>query len=71
MNMKIAHLIGCALAFVVLGCKHEPQSAPPQPAAKTVSDGSHTWMLGATTMNGTNVPLSDIQVRASTNQPSQ
>jgi hypothetical protein len=68
-QMKIAYIIGCTLLLFVLGCKHETRSAQSAPAgSKTISDGGYTWTLGAATMNGTNVPLSNITVRAITNQ---
>ena len=69
-HMKIVYIIGCTLLFSVVGCKRETppaQSAPAQ--SKTISDGTSTWTLGAATMNGTNIPLSNITVRATTNLP--
>ncbi len=70
--MKIASILACALPFLLLGCKREARSAqspPPPPAqSKTVSSGGVTWHLGAATMNGTNVGLSNISIRAVTNQ---
>jgi len=73
--MKIAYILTCTLPLFVLGCKQKTPSAQPQPPpqgqSKTVSDGSVTWTLGATTMNGTNVPLSNITVRAVTNRMSK
>jgi len=69
-HMKIVSIIGCTLLLSVLGCKHENRSAQSAPAgSKTVSDGSFTWTLGAATMNGTNVPLSNITVRAAQAKP--
>ncbi len=68
-HMKLVYIIGCTFFLSVIGCKREPapaQSPPEQP--KMVSDGSSTWTLGAVTMNGTNVPLSNINIRAITNQ---
>ena len=68
-QMKIAYIIGCTLLLSILGCKHETRSTQPASAgSKTISDGSSTWTLGAATMNGTNIPLSNITVRAITNQ---
>jgi hypothetical protein len=67
--MNIVNFIGCIVLFSVLGCKDEArptQSTPPK--SKTISDGSHTWSLGAATMNGTNIPLSNITIRVITNQ---
>lgn len=66
--MKFLYIIGGTLLLLV-GCKHESRSAQSAPAeSKMVSDGTHTWFLGAATINGTNIPLSNITVRASTNQ---
>jgi hypothetical protein len=71
-NMKIVYVIGCSLLLSVFGCKRETRSAQSAPAeSKTISDGNSTWSLGAATMNGTNVPLSNIKLRASTNQVSK
>ena len=74
-HMKIAYILACTLPLFVLGCKKETQSAQPQPPppgqSKTVTDGNVTWTLGAATMNGTNVPLSNITVRATTNHMSK
>ncbi len=71
--MKVVSLIiGCTVLLFTVGCRHEPlpaQSAPGE--TKAVSDGGSTWFLGGATMNGTNVPLSNISVRAVTNQPSK
>ena len=69
--MKIVYIIGFTFLLSVIGCKQETRSAQSAPAeSKTISDGSSTWTLGAATMNGTNVPLSNItvRVRAITNQ---
>ncbi len=69
-HMKIAYILTCTLPLVVLGCKKETPPAQTQPAppqqSKTVSDGNVTWRLGAVTMNGTNVPLSNVAIRAVT-----
>ena len=67
--MKIVYLIGCTLLLLVSGCKRETPPAQSAPAeSKKISDGNSTWTLGAATMNGTNVPLSNITVRVTTNQ---
>lgn len=67
--MKIVLIIGCTLLLAAVGCKREARPAVPQPAgSKMVSDGQATWTLGAATINGTNVPLSNISVRVITNQ---
>ncbi len=65
--MKMAYLIALTVSFLVLGCKRE---GPPA-ESNTYSDGSNTWTLGAVTMNGTNVPLTNVTVRAVTNNVSQ
>lgn len=66
--MKIIPLVACALPLLVLGCKHQPSSAPVQPQPSlTVSNGGYTWFLGSTTVNGTNVPASAISLRPLTN----
>ena len=73
--MKITYILACTLPLFVPGCKPETQTAQPQPPpaeqSKTVSDGGVTWTLGGATMNGTNVPLSNITVRAVTNRMSK
>jgi len=57
------------LLLSVLGCKHETRPAQSAPAgSKTVSDGNYSWTLGAATRNGTNVPLTNLTIRAITNQ---
>jgi hypothetical protein len=65
--MKIPYIIGCTLLLSVLGCKHDSRSAQ-SPPVKTISDGGYTWYLGGAIMNGTNVPLTNLTVRAITNQ---
>jgi hypothetical protein len=68
--MKIAYMIGCILLLSVLGCKDQTPSVQSPPAdSKKFSDGSSSWNLGTVTMNGTNVPWSNITVRAMTNHP--
>jgi len=67
--MKLACIMGCTLLLSGLGCTQQTRSARPAPAeSKTISDGGHTWTLGAATIAGTNVPLTNITVRAITNQ---
>jgi len=52
-----------------LGCKQESKPAPPTaPETKTISDGNTTWALGATRLNGTNIALTNVTIRAVTNQ---
>lgn len=71
-HMKIAYIIGCTLLLAVAGCKQETESAKSAPGgSKTISDGNATWTLGAATINGTNVPLSNITVRSITNHTSK
>jgi hypothetical protein len=70
--MKIPYVIGCTLLLSVLGCKQESPPAQPAPGvSQTVSNGGYTWTLGATTINGTNVPSSNVTVRTVTNLPSK
>jgi hypothetical protein len=64
--MKIIRIVANTLPLLVLGCK-SAQAQPPPPS-KTLSDGGYTWNIGAATMNGTNVPLGGIKVRAITNE---
>jgi len=63
------------MKMVVVIDERKSRSAQPEPPpvgqSKTVSDGGFTWTLGAVTMNGTNVPLSNIAIRASTNHTSR
>jgi hypothetical protein len=74
-HMKISYILGCSLLLFVLGCKHGTQSdqtpPPPPEQSKTITEGGVTWTLGAATINGTNVALSNITVRADTNRVSK
>ncbi len=71
-TMKITYILTCTLPLLLLGCKRETQpvqsQTPAQPESKAVSDGTSTWQLGATTMNGTNIASSNITIRATTNR---
>lgn len=73
--IRIAYILICTLPLFALGCKKDTRSTqpqtPPRGESKTVSDGSVTWTLGAATMNGTNVALSNITVRTTTNNMSK
>jgi hypothetical protein len=70
-HMKMGSLLALALPLLVLGCKREPASAPAsQGESKTYSDGGSTWKVGAVTMNGTNVALTNVSVHALTNKVS-
>jgi hypothetical protein len=73
LDLKIAYTIGCALTLLVLGCTHETRCAQPQPpaGAKALSDGNFTWVVGAVSVNGTNIPMDNIKVQALTNQVSK
>jgi hypothetical protein len=58
--MKNAIVIGLMSATIVMvGCSKEtssnPATLPPGNKPVAISDGTHTWLLGATTINGTNV----------------
>lgn len=67
--MKMESLLACILLFPLLGCNREPRLVQPAPVeAKTYSDGSNTWRLGAAIMNGTNVPLTNITIRVRANK---
>jgi hypothetical protein len=41
-----------------------PQSPPPGSKPTRYSDGGSDWYLGAVAANGTNVPLSNVTIRA-------
>jgi hypothetical protein len=71
--MKITRIVAYTLLLLIVGCKHcnQPAESQPPPQSKTFSDGGYTWNIGAATMNGNNVPLSSIKVRAMTNEVSK
>jgi len=60
-----------------MGCKKKDDAQQVLPAGATTntatpfSDGGHTWNVGAVVVDGTNVPLTNIQVRAITNKESK
>ena len=63
--MKMTYLLGFTLAFLMLGCKREAQPVQSPPTGfKTYADGTNTWQLGAVTVNGTNVLVTNVSVRA-------
>jgi hypothetical protein len=69
--MKMTHIFAITLPFLVLGCNREAPSVHPPPAeSQTYSDGTNTWTLGAVTLDGTNVPLTNVTVGAVTNEVS-
>ena len=62
------------LLWLVLGCKPETrdvQSQPPPGPQITVSNGGYEWVLGAVTVDGTNVLASNILVRPLVNKASR
>jgi nitrous oxide reductase accessory protein NosL len=74
--MKNGIIIGVMAATILLaGCgKKSPVSSPtPPPDRKpvTLSDGSNTWYLGAMTINGTNVPATNITIRVKPSEVSK
>jgi hypothetical protein len=73
--MKIVIITAIMSATIVMvGCSKEPSSRsttpPPDSNAVAVSDGSSTWFLGATTINGTNVPATNVTIRVRTREAS-
>jgi major membrane immunogen (membrane-anchored lipoprotein) len=74
--MKNAIIIGVMAAIVLLaGCskKSPSRSTAPPPGSKPVaySDGSHTWYLGAVTINGTNIPATNVTIRVKPSEGSK
>ena len=74
--MKNAIIIGVMAATILMaGCgKKSPSiSTTPPPGSKPValSDGSNTWYLGAMTINGTNVPATNITIRVKPSEVSK
>jgi hypothetical protein len=47
----------------VLGCKRETPPAPPATAPRAESAGGNTFLMGGTTIDGTNVPSTNVTVR--------
>ncbi len=69
-------IIGAMLATIVMvGCSKEPSSSSttlqPVTNGAAVSDGSNTWFLGGTTINGTNVSATKVTVRVRTREVSK
>ena len=74
--MKNAILIGVMSATIVMaGCSKEPSSSsatlPPGSKPVAVSDGSNTYYLGATTINGTNVSATNVTIGIRTREVSK
>ena len=74
--MKNAIIIGVMSATIVMvGCSKEPSDSsttlPPGSKAVAVSDGSSTWFLGATTINGTNVSATNVTIGVRTREASK
>ena len=61
--------------IVMVGCSKEPSSNSTtlRPGSKrvAVSDGSNTWFLGATTINGTNVSATNVTIGVRTREASK
>jgi hypothetical protein len=60
--MKMTCIISSILLLLVLGCKREAKSPPAQ--ITTVSNGGFTFYTGKVTMNGTNVPMTNVTFTA-------
>jgi nitrous oxide reductase accessory protein NosL len=74
--MKDTIIIGVMAATIMMaGCgkKSASSSTAPPPGSKPValSDGSNTWYLGGMTINGTNVPATNITIRVKTPEVSK
>lgn len=74
--MNIALIIGLwSIIVAMIGCSKEPSNSsttlPPGGKAAAVSEGSNTWFLGATTINGTNVSGSNATIRVRTREASK
>ena len=54
------------VSLLVWPRSHGSKNVPPPPGSKATrnSDGGTDWYLGAFVVNGTNVPLSNVTVRA-------
>jgi hypothetical protein len=67
--MKLMLVSALSVLMLCSGCgKSEPK--PPPAGATTNSSGAtthtsegHTWSVGAVTMNGTNVPPGEVQIK--------
>ena len=63
-----------AKSFSELAKKYAPWAVTQLEAttqSKTFSNGGYTWNLGAVLVNGTNVPVSGMRLRPSTNEVSE
>jgi hypothetical protein len=74
--MKNAMSIGVMAATILMvGCGAKPSSSSttPPPGSKPVaiSDGSNTWYVGGVTINGTNVPATNVTIRVKTSEDSK
>jgi hypothetical protein len=74
--MKNAIFIGVMSATIVMvGCSKKPSSSsttlPPGSKPVAVSDGSNTFYLGATTINGTNVSATNVTIGVRTRESSK
>ena len=74
--MKNTVIIGAMAATVlIVGCgkKSPGSSTTPPPGRKPValSDGSNTWYLGGMTLDGTNVPATNVTIRVKTSEVSK
>jgi hypothetical protein len=58
--------------IVMVGCSKEPSSSsttlPPGSKPVAVSDGSNTFYLGATTINGTNISATNVTIGVRTRE---
>ena len=62
--MKTTSIIACISLLLALGCKREAKS--PSAQFTTVSNAGFTFYMGPVTMNGTNVPMSNVTVKVLT-----
>lgn len=74
--MNNAIIIGVMAATIsMVGCSKESSSSstalPPGTKPVAVSDGSNTFYLGATTINGTNVSATNVTIGVRTRESSK
>ena len=74
--MKNVIIIGVMSATIVMvGCSKEPSSSsttlPPGSKPVALSDGSNTWLLGVTTINGTNCSATNVTIGVRTREASK
>jgi hypothetical protein len=58
----------------MIGCSKGPSSGstpPPGTNAVAVSDGSNTWFMGVTRVDGTNVSVTNVTIRVRTPEASK